>query len=92
MTAGERNPFDLPSDRDSRTPANGNGRQCFPTRPIHFDAQKERKVNLRLAAFCLAVAGVLILGAGACRTASGFSAKSESVRRRGFGGPMRRTV
>jgi len=61
MTAGERSPFDLPYCRDSGAPANGKGHQRLPTRQIHFQAQEERKVNLRLAAFCLAVAAVLIL-------------------------------
>lgn len=61
MTHGERSPFDLPSCRDSRVPANGNGDQRLPTRQIHFNAQEERKVNLRLAAICLALAAVLIL-------------------------------
>ena len=61
MTPGERSPFDLAFRRDSRIPTNGNGHQRFPTRQIDFHAQEERKRNLRLAAFCLAVAAVLIL-------------------------------
>jgi len=61
MTPGERSPFDLRSSRASRAPANGNGHQRLPAAQIYFHAQEERKVNLRLTAFCLAVAAVLIL-------------------------------
>src|SRR5689334_3366921 len=60
MTPGERSPFDLASRGDSRVPTNGNGHQHLRTRQIDSHAQEKRKRNLRLAAFCLAVAAVLI--------------------------------
>jgi hypothetical protein len=47
--------------RDSRIPANGNGHQRLATRQIDCHPQEERKRGLRLAAFCLAAAAVLIL-------------------------------
>jgi len=61
MARGLRNPPDFGFCRDSLTPTNGNGHKLLPNGQRESDLQAERKIHLRVATFCLAVAAVLIL-------------------------------